>query len=128
LAEHHLLLLSVYESKEQNDSSTKLSLFGAAAVLAGELEKSQELPLHLDFVGRVFPAGDGPFEHRANDPQNGDPDPDLAVSNIQQAWLRNESVRIKKGSATNKRMAVRFFSDVPSQKREGDRNSTFSML
>lgn len=45
LAEHHLLLLSVYESKEQNDSSTKLSLFGAAAVLAGELEKSQELPL-----------------------------------------------------------------------------------
>ena len=51
------MLLSVYESKEQNDSSTKLSLFGAAAVLAGELEKSQELPLHLDFVGRVFPAG-----------------------------------------------------------------------
>lgn len=44
LAEHHLLLLSVYESKEENDL-TKLSLFGAAAVLAGELENSQELPL-----------------------------------------------------------------------------------
>lgn len=38
LAEHHLLLLSVYDS-------TKQSLFGTAAVLAGELEKSQELPL-----------------------------------------------------------------------------------
>ena len=71
LAEHHLLLLSVYESREENDL-TKLNLFGAAAVLAGELEKSQELPLHLGFVGMVINGGDGKFEHQANDPQNGD--------------------------------------------------------
>ena len=50
------------------------------------------------------------------------------VSNVQQSWLWNENVRIKRGSATNDWFVVRFFSNVPSKKQEGDRNNTFFML
>eukprot|EP00913_Durusdinium_trenchii_P035164 g32896.t1 len=42
LAQHHVILLSVYETKEK---TKPLSLLGATAVLVSELKSSQELPL-----------------------------------------------------------------------------------
>lgn len=50
LAENHLILFSVYESK--NEKNEKLSLLGATAVLVNELENSQELPLLLVLVAK----------------------------------------------------------------------------